>query len=119
MYLFLANVKDYFQLLRAWFETRLLTMRRLRVPFAPNSPSCSGASRRVSNHALALGRIVADAPSTLVRMRACGKLRRREESGRRRYFFGACSCGLPILSPQPARFAQYSQARQVSGELGL
>ncbi len=35
------------------------------------------------------------------------------------YFFGAWSWIWPILSPQPARVAQYSQARQVSGELGL
>jgi hypothetical protein len=27
--------------------------------------------------------------------------------------------GLPIMSPQPARVAQYSQARQVVGELGM
>jgi hypothetical protein len=46
---------------------------------------------------------------------------RHDESVTRRpfYFFGAWSWSLPILSPQPARLAQYSQARQVSGELGL
>jgi len=30
----------------------------------------------------------------------------------------SCPCGSPIMSAQPARCAQYSQARQVSADVG-